>query len=213
MITALPVSATGSADWLNTAEAEKRVGTAHAIANNMAIGCFGASWLLRRRGRTTAGVCLGLAGTAVTGASSFLGGHLTYRRGVGVNTTAFQTGPAEWAPLALDDELSTDGVVRGSIGDLSFVVVAGDADRSVHVMESRCTHRGASLHDGSVENGCVVCPWHQSRFDLTTGAVVSGPASVPQPVYETKVVDATVMIRRNEAGALRVNTVDASRSG
>ncbi|WP_421020933.1 Rieske 2Fe-2S domain-containing protein, partial [Klebsiella pneumoniae] len=25
------------------------------------------------------------------------------------------------------------------------------------------------------EDGCLVCPWHGSRYDLDTGAMVSGP--------------------------------------
>ena len=37
------------------------------------------------------------------------------------------------------------------------------------------------LNEGTVENGEVVCPWHGSRFRLSDGAVLGGPATFPQP--------------------------------
>ena len=76
-------------------------------------------------------------------------------------------------------------------------------------MESRCTHRGGPLHDGDVVGACIECPWHGSRFDRRTGAVTRGPASAPQPVYEARIDDGELMIRREEHGGLRRNPVSA----
>jgi nitrite reductase/ring-hydroxylating ferredoxin subunit len=40
----------------------------------------------------------------------------------------------------------------------------------------RCRHQLADLSKGTVdEEGCLVCPWHQSRYDVTTGKMVEGP--------------------------------------
>ena len=36
---------------------------------------------------------------------------------------------------------------------------------------------------------CIVCPWHESYFALDGGDVVHGPATSPQPVFDTRVVD------------------------
>jgi 3-phenylpropionate/trans-cinnamate dioxygenase ferredoxin component len=53
----------------------------------------------------------------------------------------------------------------------------------------RCRHQFADLAEGSVDaEGCLVCPWHQSRYDLHTGEMVSGPRGFlgyhgPAPVY------------------------------
>ena len=53
----------------------------------------------------------------------------------------------------------------------------------------RCRHLGADLADGSVDSeGCLVCPWHQSRYDVRTGEMVEGPRGFlgyhgPTPVY------------------------------
>jgi nitrite reductase/ring-hydroxylating ferredoxin subunit len=43
----------------------------------------------------------------------------------------------------------------------------------------RCRHLGADLAGGSIDaEGCLVCPWHQSRYDVTTGQMVGGPQGV-----------------------------------
>ncbi len=40
----------------------------------------------------------------------------------------------------------------------------------------RCRHQLADLAEGSVDaDGCLVCPWHQSRYDVRTGEMVDGP--------------------------------------
>jgi len=39
-----------------------------------------------------------------------------------------------------------------------------------------CPHRGGPLADGLVADRCVTCPLHEHRFDLATGAALSGGA-------------------------------------
>jgi len=43
----------------------------------------------------------------------------------------------------------------------------------------RCRHLGADLAGGSIDDeGCLVCPWHQSKYDVTTGRMVVGPQGI-----------------------------------
>jgi nitrite reductase/ring-hydroxylating ferredoxin subunit len=43
----------------------------------------------------------------------------------------------------------------------------------------RCRHLRADLASGSIdENGCLVCPWHQSAYDVRTGKMVRGPQGI-----------------------------------
>lgn len=43
----------------------------------------------------------------------------------------------------------------------------------------RCRHLGADLAGGTIDaDGCLVCPWHQSKYDVTTGRMVRGPQGV-----------------------------------
>lgn len=40
----------------------------------------------------------------------------------------------------------------------------------------RCRHQLADLSNGHVDaDGCLVCPWHQSRDDVSDGRMVTGP--------------------------------------
>ena len=184
------------------------VGTCHAAAMNAAALIYAWSWFERRRGRSGLGVLLGVAATATTGGAAFLGGHLAYRRGVGVDTTAFQSGPADWTQLQVDGEVTAASAVRARLDGVAFAVVGGAGPAEPpHVLEDRCTHRGGPLHEGDVADGCITCPWHGSRFDLATGEVRSGPASAPQPLYEVRTAGNSVSIRRSEPGGLRRNIV------
>jgi nitrite reductase/ring-hydroxylating ferredoxin subunit len=54
--------------------------------------------------------------------------------------------------------------------------VAHRADGELRAVSSRCRHQLADLSNGSLDaDGCLVCPWHGSRYDLDSGAMVSGP--------------------------------------
>lgn len=209
VIAAVPSLLSGAADWLDTERAEKRVGTAHALGNISATAMFVASYVFRRRGNQRLGVAIGAAGGAVVAAAGFLGGHLAYVRGVGVNTTAFESGPSDWKSFGLVDDPVEGQPIAGSVDGVPLVaVLSTEANTSrLRVLEDRCTHRGAPLHEGTVADGCITCPWHGSRFDLDTGRVVRGPASVPQPTYETSARNGVLCLRRTEEGSLRQNPV------
>ncbi len=69
--------------------------------------------------------------------------------------------------------------VRGKA--LALFRVAG----SIRAMDAACPHEGGPLQDGHIEDGCVVCPWHQYRFDLATGRCAADPTLVARtyPVF------------------------------
>jgi 3-phenylpropionate/trans-cinnamate dioxygenase ferredoxin component len=50
-----------------------------------------------------------------------------------------------------------------------------------------CTHRECSLAEGDLEGTTVTCRCHGSEFDVTSGAVLRGPALKPVETYETRV--------------------------
>ncbi|MFD9243314.1 Rieske (2Fe-2S) protein [Streptomyces sp. NPDC059556] len=51
---------------------------------------------------------------------------------------------------------------------------------------SKCTHAGCAV--SSVKDGVIVCPCHQSQFDMSDGSVKSGPAGSPLPPTPIQVV-------------------------
>jgi len=68
-------------------------------------------------------------------------------------------------------------------------------DGQIHAIADRCSHRGCSLAEGTVRAGTVTCKCHGSTFTLD-GAVVTGPATSPQPSLEVRVRDGKVEVRR-----------------
>ncbi|MEV4428243.1 Rieske (2Fe-2S) protein [Streptomyces sp. NPDC049602] len=51
---------------------------------------------------------------------------------------------------------------------------------------SKCTHQGCAV--SSIKDGVIVCPCHQSHFDISDGSVKSGPAPSPLPPEPIQVV-------------------------
>jgi nitrite reductase/ring-hydroxylating ferredoxin subunit/uncharacterized membrane protein len=215
--TAVPAAVSGVNDWLTTADAERRVGLVHAALNDAALTAYTASWIARRRGRHAKGVLLSLAGLLLTGGAGWLGGHLAYALGVGVDTTAFQHLPSEWTDAAAESDLRAGAPVCAEVGGVPVLLLRtsddatdGTADGTAHTiiaMADRCTHRGGALHEGEVRDGCITCPLHGSRF-AADGSVQRGPATRPQPTMQVRVVGGRVQVRRpDEPRALRNNPV------
>jgi nitrite reductase/ring-hydroxylating ferredoxin subunit len=52
----------------------------------------------------------------------------------------------------------------------------GNRGGQLFAVSRRCRHQFADLSKGSIDgNGCLVCPWHQSSYDVETGVMVAGP--------------------------------------
>jgi len=64
-----------------------------------------------------------------------------------------------------------------------------------YALAERCSHLGGPLADGMLEDGCIQCPWHGSRFALEDGRPIDGPASIPQPCFETRVRNGRIEVR------------------
>ena len=49
----------------------------------------------------------------------------------------------------------------------------------LYAFDDTCTHKGCSLAQGKLDGTTVTCPCHGSQFDVTSGAVLRGPAQRP----------------------------------
>jgi nitrite reductase/ring-hydroxylating ferredoxin subunit/uncharacterized membrane protein len=205
-LSALPTAAAGASDWMTTQGPERRVGLVHALLNYAALGAYGMSWLARRRGRRARGVLLSVTGAGLVSASGWLGGHLSYSLGVGVDTTVFHQVPQDWTDVAAESDLPMEGELAGADAD-GVAVLLTRRNGAIMALLDRCTHRGGPLHEGDVSDGCVVCPWHGSAFSLDDGSVQAGPATRPQAVLETRVQNGRVQVRRTEQRTMRTNPV------
>jgi nitrite reductase/ring-hydroxylating ferredoxin subunit/uncharacterized membrane protein len=197
ILAALPTAISGYSDWADTTMSNpraRRVGIVHAASNVTALALYSASFLARRRGRRGRGKALALAGAGALGAGGYLGGHLSYAEGVGVAQTAFERGPREWTPVIAEAELAEGKPASADAEGIAVLLVRHNG--VLYALADRCSHRGGPLHEGELVDGCIQCPWHGSRFRLVDGSVQAGPASVPQPAFETRLRDGQIEVRR-----------------
>jgi nitrite reductase/ring-hydroxylating ferredoxin subunit len=190
---------TGTADWSVTAGRERRLALLHGLANGTALMIQLAALTARLRGRRHTGQVLSLAGIGASLASAFVGGELVFGRALMVDHTVWTQGPADWRPVLADAELA-DGAMRAVDVEGRQVLLAR-LGGVVHAMENTCSHAGGPLAEGTLEDGCVVCPWHGSRFRLADGAVVGGPATFSQPRLLVRENDGHIEIRGRDESA------------
>ena len=68
-------------------------------------------------------------------------------------------------------------------------------DGTLYAFSDVCTHRGCSLSSGGELDGTeITCECHGSVFDLTSGAILDGPASEPIETYPAREVDGDIQI-------------------
>lgn len=68
----------------------------------------------------------------------------------------------------------TPGTVKG-VGRYAV----GNAGGQLFAVTRRCRHLYADLARGRIDkNGCLVCPWHGSKYDVRTGRMVRGPQGI-----------------------------------
>jgi nitrite reductase/ring-hydroxylating ferredoxin subunit/uncharacterized membrane protein len=193
ILAAVPTAAAGLSDWAELRGGSRRVGTVHALGNTTALVLHVASWTARMRDARGTGRALSALGYGVASFSAWLGGHLSFTRGVGVNQTAFEEAPSDWTPVLDEAELVEGTPIAARANGLGVVLIR--KGERLYALADRCSHRGCSLHEGELnDDETLTCPCHGSTFRLD-GSIVKGPATSPQPAYDVRAHDGKLEIR------------------
>ena len=194
IVAAVPTALAGLSDWADVGGRARRVGLVHASANVVALSLYVSSSVARKRGRRLRGWWLSATGFGMVNVSAYLGGHLSFGKGVGVDQTAFEEAPTDWQPAIPFDDLRDGQPTPAAVGGVEVLLVRRGA--TIYAISDRCSHRGCSLHEGEFPGQTtVVCPCHGSTFSLEDGALLHGPATAPQPSYRTRVRDGMIEVR------------------
>jgi nitrite reductase/ring-hydroxylating ferredoxin subunit/uncharacterized membrane protein len=184
----------GVTDWKDTSGLERRVGFVHGLLMLLVSLLYVASGILRLVGPVdgTPALIIAIVGFFVLVVGGFLGGEMAFGFGSMVDHNAFREEVSKFIPVARLTDLSQG---------LNYVEAAGrpillvrDGER-ISAIGDVCSHAGGPLHEGTLEQGVVTCPWHGSRFRLIDGSVERSPATFPQPAYEARVTDGQVELR------------------
>ena len=57
-------------------------------------------------------------------------------------------------------------------------IVISNVDGNYFACDDTCTHSGASLSEGTINNSTITCGWHGAQFDCTTGNLAKFPAKI-----------------------------------
>jgi nitrite reductase/ring-hydroxylating ferredoxin subunit/uncharacterized membrane protein len=190
---AMATAATGWTDWSDTKDETRTLGMGHAMGAGVTIALFGASLALRVAGARAAGIAASAAGFGTLLFTGYAGGELAQGMQLGAKHTAEPLEPPrEFVTVGSLTELRAESVVHVQHQGLRILLVREGSE--VHAVAGICSHRGAPLGD-LVEDGCIVCPWHSSRFRANDGSVERGPATFPLARYETRVVGDEIQVR------------------
>jgi Rieske Fe-S protein len=71
------------------------------------------------------------------------------------------------------------------------IVITQPQSGTFHAFTAVCTHAGCTV--GSVSSGTINCPCHGSRFNISNGSVVNGPAASPLAPVNIKVQGTSIL--------------------
>ncbi len=186
---------TGAADWQHTHQEDRRIGLVHGVLNGVATGLYVMSWLNRRRGRHGRGIVASALGYGITVSAGYLGGALVFASGIGIDQSGQRLRTSEWTPVLPVGSLEDGKPQRVEVDGLGLVVCRTGNNGDVAAFGEFCPHLAAPMSDGWVDRGRLVCPWHGSRFDICSGAVLRGPSAAPLPRYQTRINDGMIELR------------------
>jgi len=203
VVAAVPAALSGSADWSEQGAGIRRLGAIHALLNSAALGLYVGSLVARARGRGGLGRVLAYSGLGLAGSSAAIGGHMSYAQSSGVShaATAARALNSDWMDLGpLDDFPEGRPTLRTGRGEnVDVPLAAVRRGARVDVFVGACSHMSGPLYEGTIQevrgHQCLVCPWHDSAFDLEDGEPRRGPAANPQEKLEVRMEAGRVLVR------------------
>lgn len=193
VVAAVPTAFAGIADYSAIDRSTVAPAGLHGLLNSAGLVLNIVSIRDRAAGNRGRGVLLSTVAFGLLNASAWIGGELVYDKKVGVKHFEEPGGPREWRRVLDGAELGERAAKRVDVeGTAVLLYREGD---SVYAIGAICSHAYGPLDEGKIQDRCVECPWHHSVFDLRDGSVVHGPATYPQPAYDTRLRDGHVELR------------------
>ncbi len=179
----------GIADYSDTDDEPRMVATVHATVMTLALVVYVASIMFRLSpdANRTVAIVLSFIGYGLVTAGAFVGGELVYTLGNMVNRHAWRFfGEPKWTKLDVTD-IPEGQPMAAKAGAQSLVVLR--TGETVYALHAQCAHAGGPLAEGKLVDGCIECPWHQSRYRMSDGKRVQGPTTYDQPRYDVRAAE------------------------
>ena len=104
---------------------------------------------------------------------------------------------AAFRPVAPSDAVPDDAVEPYYLGDRKLRVSIARVDGRLYAFDDlcKCASPACPLSGGLLTGTTVMCQCHGSRFDLATGAAITGPATEALRVYEVQEIAGELQVR------------------
>jgi nitrite reductase/ring-hydroxylating ferredoxin subunit/uncharacterized membrane protein len=193
----LGAAITGLADWSDTYGNERTTGLVHGLLNVAALAAYIISLVLRllvSDAQSVVAAIVGFAGLALIATAAYFGGDLVFKFGTNVNHTAWEQGSEDFETVMPLADVPDHQLTRVTVAGVPVILLR--QGEQLAAIAATCTHAGGPLDEGTLQGDVVRCPWHGSRFHVSTGKIVDGPATVSAPQYDIKVLDGQVALKR-----------------
>ena len=57
-------------------------------------------------------------------------------------------------------------------------ILVTNIDGSYFAIDDTCTHAGATLSEGKLEDSTITCDWHGAKFDCKNGKLIKFPGEI-----------------------------------
>jgi len=99
-----------------------------------------------------------------------------------INGPAQETMTAQWVDACAVVDIGEQDVIGFNHNGKVYAIYRLQGDQ-FYASEGLCTHGKTELSGGLVINGCIECPKHNGRFEVTTGKAVQHPVKVNLKTY------------------------------
>lgn len=104
---------------------------------------------------------------------------------------------ADFRTVGPGDGIPNDSVATYYLDDRRLRVSVARVGNRLYSFDDLCTcaREACPLSGGLLTGTTILCQCHGSRFSITTGAVISGPATEALNMYEVRELDGCIQIR------------------
>jgi NADPH-dependent 2,4-dienoyl-CoA reductase/sulfur reductase-like enzyme/nitrite reductase/ring-hydroxylating ferredoxin subunit len=106
----------------------------------------------------------------------------------------------DWKKAIAENELKEGVPAVVEVEEKKVLLVSSEG--RIYACGNECSHYHGPLSDGLIAGHVVTCPWHNARFDIRDGQLVSPPGLNGISSYETKVEGGNVWIRQSGKGTI-----------
>ena len=138
---------TGVTEWSDLDGMDRRVGLMHGLLNSGILLTNIGSLVLRLTGRRRAGVALSTAGYLASLFTAYLGGEMSFAKGIGVNHDAWEGGSDDFVAVMNLEDLSEGKLTRVDAAGIPAVLLKQGT--AIYAIGAVCTHLAGPLDEGS----------------------------------------------------------------